>query len=120
MVRPVESSPLADVVRRIDATTDGAPPADTIATGFPSVDRLLGGGLRRGDLIVLGGDVASGKSSLALAFALRTTEEGHSVALFGGEMSVERIYERALAIEGRARVDDLRRGTLDDRTRAGV
>jgi replicative DNA helicase len=30
------------------------------------------------------------------------------------------VLERALAIEGRTRVDDLRRGTLDDVTRAGV
>ena len=120
MSRPLESSPLADVVRRVDATADGAPPADTIPTGFPSVDRLLGGGLRKGDLIVLGGDVASGKSALALAIALRTAEVGRTTAYFGGEMAVERVFERALAIEGRARIDDLRRGTLDDRTRAAI
>ena len=120
MARPLESSPLADVVRRVDATADGAPPPDTIATGFPSVDRLLGGGLRRGDLVVLGGDVGSGKSALALAIALRTAEEGRTTAFFGGEMTVDRMFERALAIEGRARVDDLRRGTIDEHTRAAV
>ena len=120
MSRPLESSPLADVVRRVDATADGAPPPDTIPTGFPSVDRLLGGGVRKGDLIVLGGDVGSGKSALALAIALRTAEEGRTTAYFGGEMAVERVFERALAVEGRARIDDLRRGTLDDTTRAAV
>ena len=120
MARPLESSPLADVVRRVDATADGAPPPDTIATGFPSVDRLLGGGLRRGDLVVLGGDVGSGKSALALAMALRTAEEGRTTAYFGGEMTVDRMFERALAIEGRARIDDLRRGTIDEHTRAAV
>ena len=35
-------------------------------------------------------------------------------------MLPERVLERALAIEGRTRVDDLRRGTLDDNTRATV
>ena len=120
MSRPLESSPLADLVRRVDAASDGAAPHDTIPTGFPSVDRLLGGGLRKGDLIVLGGDVASGKSALALAIALRTAEEGRTSAYFAGEMGVDRVFERALAIEGRARIDDLRRGTLDDRTRASV
>jgi replicative DNA helicase len=120
MARPLESSPLADVVRRVDATADGAPPPDTIATGFPSIDRLLGGGLRRGDLVVLGGDVGSGKSALALAIALRTAEESRTTAFFGGEMTVDRMFERALAIEGRARIDDLRRGTIDDHTRAAV
>ena len=35
-------------------------------------------------------------------------------------MTVERVLERALAMEGRARIDDLRRGTMDEATRAGV
>jgi replicative DNA helicase len=35
-------------------------------------------------------------------------------------MNVERVLERVLAIEGRTRIDDLRRGTLDEATRAGV
>jgi replicative DNA helicase len=35
-------------------------------------------------------------------------------------MLPERVLERALAIEGRTRVDDLRRGTLDEITRAEV
>jgi replicative DNA helicase len=35
-------------------------------------------------------------------------------------MAPERVYERMLAIEGRARIDDLRRGALDDATRSGV
>ena len=39
---------------------------------------------------------------------------------YSGEMLPDRVLERVLAIEGRTRVDDLRRGTLDDVTRAGV
>jgi replicative DNA helicase len=35
-------------------------------------------------------------------------------------MLPDRVLERALAIEGRTRVDDLRRGTLDDITRVSV
>jgi len=93
-------------------TAGGA--GDTLSCGFPSVDVLLGGGLRRGDLTALGGDVGCGKSSLALAIALRAAQAGRSVALFSGELSVERLLERALAIQGRARLDDLRHSRLDD------
>jgi replicative DNA helicase len=103
----------------VDAAADGAPARDTIASGFPSLDKMLGGGFRRGDLIVLGGDVGSGKSALALAIALRTAVH-HKTVFVSGEMLPERIHERALAIEGRARVDDLRRGSLSDATRAQV
>lgn len=107
-------------MRRVDAVADGAPALDTIPTGFPSVDKILGGGVRRGDLVGLGGDVGSGKSALALAIAIRAAQDGRSVAMLSGEMSVERLMERALAVEGRTRVDDIRRGKLDEMSRASV
>jgi replicative DNA helicase len=118
--RPAEASLFATVLARVDETADGAPPPDSIPSGFPSVDRMLGGGFRAGDLIVLGGDIGAGKSALALAAAVRAAQDGRSVRFYEGETSVERAAERVLAIEGRARVDDLRRGTIDDATRANV
>jgi replicative DNA helicase len=107
-------------MRRVDRAADGDLGRDAYATGFPSIDKWLGGGVRRGDLVVLGGDVQSGKSALSLAMALRMAQAGIPAVFFTSEMSHERVMERALAIEGRARVDDLRRGTIDDFTRAGV
>lgn len=120
MARGTDISPLALLLRRIDAIADGAHEQDGVPTGFPSIDRVLGGGVRRGDLVVVGGDVGSGKSALALAMAYRAAEAGHRVAFYSGEMPRERLLERLLGIEGRARVDDMRRGTLDDATRAAV
>jgi len=117
--RPTRStdSLLESLVRRID---DRSRDADTVATGFPSLDRMLGGGVRRQDLVVLGGDVASGKSALALSMAIRAAAAEIPTMFFSGEMSPERVFERALAMEGRAAVDQLRKGELDDATRAGV
>jgi replicative DNA helicase len=91
-----------------------------VTTGFPSLDSLLGGGMRRGDLVVLAGDAGVGKSALALAMTLRSNAAGQSAAFLSGEMSAARLMERALAIEGRVRVDDLRRGGLDDVAHSGV
>lgn len=108
------------VVHQVDATLEGEPRPDTIPTGFPSIDQLLGGGLRRRDLVLLAGDIGSGKSSLALGIALRTALGGMPVLFLSGEMSEERLMERALAIEGRASVDELRTGKLDDERRASV
>ena len=107
-------------MRRVDLAADGSVAGESVRTGFPSIDRWLGGGVRAGDLVVLGGDVGSGKSALALAIALRAAQAGTSTAFLTGEMTVERVMERALALEGRARVDDLRQGKLDELTRAGV
>ena len=113
------ASSLSELLERIDGIAEGAPAPDNIPTGFPSIDRILGGGFRRGDLIVLGGEVGSGKSALALAIALRVAAK-YAVSYLSGEMTAERLMERVLAIEGRARIDDLRQGTLDELARASV
>lgn len=76
--------------------------------------------MRGGDLIVLGGDVGSGKSALALAVAMRVAQAKASVTYFSGEMSTDRLLERTLAIEGRVKVDDLRAGVVNDIARASV
>ena len=120
MPRSSDISPLSQVLARADAVADGAQSPDTIATGFPSLDRMLGGGMRRGDLIVVGGDVGSGKSAFALAVALRAAQRRERVTFLSGEMSTERLLERVLAIEGRVRVDDLRQGVPNDIARASV
>src|SRR6185503_18000866 len=120
MARSKDISPLSQVLARADAVADGAQSPDTIATGFPSLDRMLGGGMRRGDLVVLGGDVGSGKSAFALAVAMRVAQQRLRVTFVSGEMSTERVLERVLAIEGRVRVDDLRQGVPNDVARASV
>jgi replicative DNA helicase len=111
---------LEKLVARIDKRSAGAPALDTVATGFASLDRVLAGGLRRRDLVILGGDVGSGKSALALGIAIRAAQAGVPTLYFSGETSPERLMERALAIEGRVSVDDLRLGKLDETTRAAV
>lgn len=120
MARSTDISPLSVLLNRVDAASDGTPPRDTVASGFPSIDKVLGGGFRRGDLVVLGGDVGSGKSALAVAFAIRAAQHGACVAYLSGEATVERNLERVIAIEGRTRIDDLRQGTLDDVARANA
>jgi replicative DNA helicase len=118
--RPSPSTSPESLVDRVDQQRPGEVPGDTVPTGFPSIDRLLGGGLRRRDLVVLGGDVGSGKSALALGLALRVAQRGTGVALYSGEMDEERLMERALAIEGRVAIDELRGAKLNDQARAGV
>jgi replicative DNA helicase len=126
MPRPSKHAPrtieslLQSLVAQVDARSGDSVAADTVPTGFASLDRLLGGGLRRKDLVVLAGDVGSGKSALGLGIAIRAAGTAVPTMYFSGEMGPERVLERALALEGRAAIDDLRQGKLDDAMRASV
>ena len=108
------------LVARIDAMTPGTLPPDMVPSGFPSLDRMLGGGFRRQDLAILAGDVGSGKSSLALGIAIRAARAGVPTLHLSGEMGPDRVMERALALEGKASVDDLKQGRLDPAMRAAI
>jgi len=59
-----------------------------------SVDRVLGGGLVPGSVILLGGEPGTGKSTLLLQYANSLTHS-HIVYYFSGEESEEQIYMRA-------------------------
>lgn len=120
--RPPRStdSLLESLVTQIDTRTADKISPDTVPTGFASLDRTLAGGFRRKDLVVLGGDVGSGKSALGLGMAVRAAGAQIPTMVLSGEMSPDRVLERALAIEGRASIDDLRQGRLDDAARASV
>ncbi|HXQ27958.1 MAG TPA: DnaB-like helicase C-terminal domain-containing protein [Gemmatimonadales bacterium] len=118
--RLIPLASLESIVERVDQQRPGELPRDTVATGFPSVDRILGGGIRRRDLVVLGGDIGAGKSALALGIALRVAQQNQTVGFWSGEMDERRLMERALAIEGRVAVDELRGARLSDQARASV
>lgn len=118
--RRIQRDSLSNLIQQVDSLTPGEVASDTVPSGFPSLDRMLGGGFRRRDLIVLGGDVGSGKSALALAMALRAAQAGYPVVFFSGEMDEDRLMERALAIEARVTVDEMRQAKLSETRRAAV
>src|SRR5260221_3388409 len=111
MPRGADISPLSLLLGRVDSVADGASPTDTIPSGFPSLDKLLGGGLRRGDLDVLGGDLASGNSAFALAMVLRDAEVRRPSISFSAEMLPDLVLYRAMAIERESRLNNHRPGT---------
>jgi DNA repair protein RadA/Sms len=62
-------------------------------TGIDDLDRILGGGMVAGSLILLGGEPGVGKSTLALQLALAI--DGRGVLYVSGEESEEQISLRA-------------------------
>lgn len=67
-----------------------------IATGNSELDRVLGGGIVPGSLILLGGEPGIGKSTLSLQLAL--TDNGLHTLYVSGEESAEQIKMRASRI----------------------
>lgn len=102
---------LARLVHRL-AGDRPLPAADLVTTGYPSLDRLLGGGLRRGELIVAGGDAGAGTTALVLGLAIRAAVAGHGVLVLTHEGSPERTWERLLAAESGVSHVALRTGVL--------
>ncbi|MCU0648907.1 MAG: AAA family ATPase [Gemmatimonadaceae bacterium] len=116
--RPAEIAPITRIVDRIDRISEGAAPTGLIPTGFPTLTAVLGGGFRRGDLVVVGGDVGVGTTSFGLAGALRAAQAGAASVFVSGEFTIERVHERALAMESRVRLDTIRQATCSDEERA--
>jgi DNA repair protein RadA/Sms len=81
----------------------GAPAeAPRLPSGIPEFDRVTGGGLVRGSVLLVGGDPGIGKSTLLLQIAAALARAGHRAAYVTGEESVAQVRLRAerLALAG--------------------
>ncbi|AZI42014.1 DNA repair protein RadA [Deinococcus psychrotolerans] len=66
-----------------------------LSSGIPEFDRVLGGGLVAGGVILIGGEPGIGKSTLLLQVADKLSSKGQSVLYVAGEESLEQIRLRA-------------------------
>lgn len=65
------------------------------STGIAELDRVIGGGLVPGSLILLGGEPGIGKSTLVLQAAGSLADRGKTVLIVTGEESVAQVKMRA-------------------------
>jgi replicative DNA helicase len=70
-----------------------------LPTPFPKLNRALGGGMRLGEVYVIGANQGAGKTSLALQFALAALRGGYGVLCFSMEMSWRSVFQRMAGIE---------------------
>jgi DNA repair protein RadA/Sms len=66
-----------------------------LSTGWPEVDRVLGGGLVDGSVVLLGGDPGIGKSTLLLQMCQRLSSGGARTVYLSGEESPHQLKIRA-------------------------
>jgi DNA repair protein RadA/Sms len=86
--------------------------AERIPTGVAELDRVLGGGLVRASLVLVGGEPGVGKSTLLLS-ALQAMSVAHRTLLITGEESVAQVKLRAERLGGAANVEILAETELD-------
>ncbi len=84
-----------------------------LTTGLRSLDRLTAG-LHPGELTVLAGRPAMGKSALAAGIAHVNATLGHAVAFFSLEMTAAQISKRLLSLRTGIPFSRIRSGDLDD------
>ncbi len=68
---------------------------DRLVTGWHEVDRVLGGGLVHGSVVLLGGEPGVGKSTLLLQLAGGLGSQGASVVMASAEESAQQVAMRA-------------------------
>jgi DNA repair protein RadA/Sms len=69
--------------------------SERLTTGMRELDRVLGGGITAGSLLLVGGDPGIGKSTLLLQVAAALAAAGRTVLYVAGEESEEQVRMRA-------------------------
>lgn len=120
---------LEQVDRKVRAgELDGFQP---VATGFTALDQAIGGGLRLGELILIGGAQGVGKTTFAFQIARNLAASGQATALYicyehdeeyllSRLLSLESIDPANSQFESGLRQKDLRRIIVDARARGEI
>ncbi len=105
---------LADYLGLLQDLSEGKNPA--IPTGIAGLDRILNGGIRRGEMMVIGARPKHGKTAIALALA-RNFAHSYNVLFMSQEMPYTQLLHRHTAAMGSV---DLGRILRADKSDAGM
>ena len=73
---------------------------ERMSSGIPELNRVLGGGIVKGSLVLVGGDPGIGKSTLLLQICRNLGNEGKKIVYVSGEESLKQIKMRADRLGG--------------------
>jgi replicative DNA helicase len=101
--------------RTIDQLSQSKEVVTGLATGFVDIDEITSG-LQKGDLVIVAGRPAMGKTSFCLNVAQHVAlRVGETVGLFSLEMSKEQLALRLLCADARIDAHKLRTGKLNEK-----
>ena len=102
---------LSDYLSLLDDLSEGKNPA--ISTGISGLDRILNGGIRRGEMMVIGARPKHGKTALALQLA-RNMARDYGVLFISQEMPVMQLMHRHTAAMGTVDLGRILRADASD------
>ncbi len=86
-----------------EALRQGARPGAAVwPTGFDLLDATLDGGLRSGELVLVGGSEGSGKTTIALQMVRNATAAGRHAVVFSFEHDSTTLLQRLISLEAAA------------------
>lgn len=80
-----------------------------LPTGFADLDEMLDGGMREGELIIIGARPSMGKTALAVGIGEHCTKLGKTAAMFSLEMKRQSLYERRVSCESGVPLSKIKR-----------
>jgi replicative DNA helicase len=95
----IDVGTLLDSLQEADGAAHGSKNAGILSLGFEPLDRVLGGGLRTHDLLVMSGRPGVGKTILALQMARNLALDGVTVVFACYEHSPFSLLARLLTLE---------------------
>ena len=106
---------LSDAFNRIDELHKQSGKLRGLPSGFPDLDKLLGG-FQKSDLIILAARPSVGKTSLGLDIARQAAlKSRQGVGIFSLEMSKEQLVDRMLCAQAGVSLWKMRTGKLSDK-----
>jgi DNA repair protein RadA/Sms len=88
--KPSDYKPITDFSYKSDSKTH----KNRLSTGYSELDRVLGGGLVGGEVVLISGEPGVGKSTILLQVALNLVKEGKEILYVCGEESPSQLYSR--------------------------
>ncbi|MBI2867843.1 MAG: replicative DNA helicase, partial [Chloroflexi bacterium] len=115
------STVLERYYRETPAEGQGVGALEALPSSFIDLDKLLGQGLQRSDMIVIAARPSMGKSSFALTIARQAALHHKArIAVFSMEMGREQLADRLIAMHSGINTHRLRTGHLNEREHSKV
>lgn len=101
---------IVSLLDRISERADGSDQEDVIPTGLADLDEMMDGGMRPGQLIIVGARPSMGKSALAVTIGMNVAEQqGLPVGMFSLEMPKEELAMRQVSMMSHIHLTRIRR-----------